>query len=71
MAGSMEGLVKVRLTADGANVETVADLVVDALESEGYTVVEWTKPYPCREEEDKSRVYITALVKKEEDFQKE
>ncbi|HBA90891.1 MAG TPA: hypothetical protein DCZ08_03655 [Anaerolineaceae bacterium] len=64
MAGSRAGLVKVRLIAGQSKIETIADQMVDVLESAGYEVIELTSPYPCRPpEDDKSRIYISAVPK--------
>ena len=64
MAGSRAGLVKIRLIAGHGRAEDLADTLVNVLEEEGYEVIEQTTPYPCRPpENDKSRVYISAVPK--------
>ncbi|MFA5836206.1 MAG: hypothetical protein WC837_04535 [Bellilinea sp.] len=62
MAGSRAGLVKIRLIAGHGRAEDIADKLVSTLEDAGYEVIELTSPYPCRPpEDDKSRVYISAV----------
>lgn len=60
-AGIDERLVKVRVLAATDNVDEVAGYISDVLENNGYSVFEWTKPYPCQPpEEDKFKVFISA-----------
>lgn len=62
-AGISDGVVKVRVMGDPKNAEAVAGKIVDALETEGYQVIEWTKPHSCQApDESKSKVFITALA---------
>ncbi|HLA99549.1 MAG TPA: hypothetical protein VJL34_13940 [Anaerolineales bacterium] len=62
MTGSRAGLVKIRLMAGHGKITEVADKLVGVLEGAGYEVIEWTSPFPCRPpEDDKSRVYISAV----------
>jgi len=64
MTGSRAGLVKIRLIAGVGRAEDLSDKLVDVLEEEGYEVIEQSRPFPCRPpEEDKSRVYISAVPK--------
>lgn len=62
MQGLIGGMVKVRVITDTDDAQRVSERVVQALEEEGFQVIEWTEPIPCKPpDEDKSRVYLTAL----------
>lgn len=62
MTGTVGNAVKLRVVASEENVKRVAEVLVDALENEGFQVIEWSQAYECREpDEDKKRVYVTAL----------
>jgi hypothetical protein len=64
MAGTATRMVKIRLTASDEDVQDIAARIAEDLEGEGYELIEWTASYPCRPpDEDKSRVYLTALPK--------
>lgn len=64
MAGTAKKIVKVRLIAPDEEAQDLAAMIAEALEKEGYEMIEWTTSYPCRPpDEDKSRVYLTALPK--------
>lgn len=64
MAGTAKRMVKVRLVAPEDEAQDLAATIAEALEKEGYEMIEWTTSYPCRPpDEDKSRVYLTALPK--------
>lgn len=65
MVGSDPRLVRVRVTAKHESIEALAGKIVSLLEQE-HEVVEWSRPYPCREPDmDMSRVYLAAIRKGE------
>ena len=65
--GTDARLVRIRVTGDPALIEPMAEKLVVQLEQQGLLVLEWARPYPCREpEEGKSRIYIAVHMTKEE-----
>ncbi len=64
MAGSAKGVVKIRIVADDEAAQRLAADIMQTLNRAGYSLIEWTESIPCRPpEEDRSRVYMTALAK--------
>ena len=59
--GTDKRLVRIRVIGLAEMAEPLAEKIVALLEFDGYTVLEWSKPYPCRqpEEADKSRIYVS------------
>jgi len=56
--------VSLRLKMATEKIDAVADVLVKGLEAAGFEVIEWSRPYPCREPEtDQSRIYLTAVAK--------
>lgn len=57
-------LIRVRVMAPHDEVEDWAGKMVDALESNGCEVIEWTRPYRNNPpEDDKSKIFLTAIRK--------
>lgn len=62
MSPQQNRTVRLRVIAASEIVEELADQLSQCLEACGYEVLEVSRSYPLREpEEDKSRVYITAI----------
>lgn len=61
--------VKIRLMADGATAESLAERVAALLtEHARLDLVEVSRPYPCRPpRQEESRVYLTFVVREESD----
>lgn len=64
---SSKKAVHVRVMADAAVVEKIAEQVGQALEKEGaYELVETSAVYPCRApQEDQGRIYLTMVRRAE------
>jgi hypothetical protein len=58
--GSDRGLVRIRVIASHELVDGLANVLVAAMETEGFEMLEWSRPVICRApDEDKSRIYLT------------
>ena len=63
--GSAPDLVRIRIIASHATVDGLANVLVAAMEQEGFEMLEWSRPTVCREpDEDKSRIYLTGKRRK-------
>ena len=59
-------LIKLRLWADGENVEALANNFSNVVTSLGYKLLERSKPYPCRPPQQReSRIYMSFIDDKD------
>jgi hypothetical protein len=65
--GTNAGLIRIRVIAADELLQEVAQKISDALEAQGFEMLEWSDTYPCNGPDlDKSRLYLMAKAKTEE-----